>query len=321
MRYKDSNLPIGPLTSGDLLAKHGIHGTELAANYVQLRDGRHVRADHARDMGMLIDHATTRYPDGVIGFWGAAHAYGHKWLPWDALPAVFVESTRRTPVDAISLDQHLRGAHPGSPALPMFAMARNALPSGAIEVRGGLRCTSPLRTAFDLSRIQVFPDAVAAVDGLCAAVPGLIDDVRRAAQVKDRSMRGIGRFREVAALASELSESPWESRTNVLIHAIGLEGMVQQHSVIVVIDGIEIEVRMDFANVLARTGVEYLGKHHQYEHNRRWDQLRTAALARLDWKLVPLDARAVTTRWHRTARGLRTTMAQRMELGRLKGWG
>lgn len=320
MRYQDSNLPIGPLTRDVLLAKHGIHGTELAANYVQLRDGRHVRADHARDMDTLVDHAVARYPDGVIGLWGAAHAYGHKWLPWDALPAVFVEPTRRTPVDAISLDQHLRDPRTDPRALPMFAMARNVLPAGAITDMGGVRYTSPLRTAFDLARIHPLPEAVAAVDGLCAAVPGLIDQIHRSAQVRDRSMRGIGRFREVAGLASALSESPWESRTNVLMHAIGLEGMVQQHSVIVVIDGMEIEVRMDFANVPARTGVEYLGKHHQYEHNRRWDQLRTAALAKLDWKLITLDARAVTTRWRYTAQALKRTMVERMELGRQLGW-
>ena len=320
MRYEDSNLPIGPLSRDELLARHGIHTTELAANYVQLRDGRHVRADHARDMNTLIDHAAARYPDGVIGLWGAAHAHGHKWLPWDALPAVFVEPTRRTPIDAISLDQHLSTPHPDPRAMPMFAMARTILPADAITDIGGVRYTTPLRTAFDLSRIHLLPEAVAAVDGLCAAVPGLIDDIRRAAQIRDRSMRGIGRFREVAALASPLSESPWESRTNVLMHAIGLEGMVQQHSVIVVIDGMEIEVRMDFANVLARTGVEYLGKHHQYEHNRRWDQLRTAALAKLDWRLITLNARAVTTRWRQTAQALKRTMAERMELGRRLGW-
>lgn len=321
MRYLDLNLPTGPLTRDELFAHHGIRGVELDANYARISDGRYVRADKTRDMDVLIEQAATRFPGGIIGFWGAAHLHRHRWMPWEALPAVFVEATKRTPVGAISLDKHLRGIEAdANPAAPLYAVARDVIPASSIVEIGGVPCTSPLRTAFDLARIRALPEAVAAVDGLCAAVPGLLGDIRAASLHRDRAIRDMARFRQVAELASEKAESGWESRSRVMMHSIGLPGMVEQHSITVVIDGVEYVVRMDFANIRARTGVEFLGKHHKFEHNRRWDQIRAAALERLDWRLVDLDARAVTTNWTATVTMLRRFMAERIALGEIRGW-
>ena len=313
VRFKDTRLPIGPLSRDELFARHGIRGAELHSNYVRMRDGRFVRADMARDMGVLVNQAVARFPDGVIGFWGAAHMYGHPWMPWDALPTVFADKPRTIPVDAIGFRRHLDGeAVVGKHGPPQFAVAHDRLPDRSIIVVNGVQCTSPLRTAFDLARIRNLPEAVAAVDGMCAVMPGLTHRIRDAASTTDRSIRDLARFREVANLASSRAESPWESRTRVLMHQIGLPDLVEQHSVQIVIDGRTYTVRMDLASIRAKTGVEFMGKHHKYEQNRRWDELRAAGLARQGWKLLSVEARDVTTRWRATSKMVRDTIMERI---------
>lgn len=258
VRFKDTRLPIGPLSRDELFARHGIRGAELHSNYVRMRDGRFVRADMARDMGVLVNQAVARFPDGVIGFWGAAHMYGHPWMPWDALPTVFADKPRTIPVDAIGFRRHLDGeAVVGKHGPPQFAVAHDRLPDRSIIVVNGVQCTSPLRTAFDLARIRNLPEAVAAVDGMCAVMPGLTHRIRDAASTTDRSIR-------------------------------------------------------DLASIRAKTGVEFMGKHHKYEQNRRWDELRAAALARQGWKLLSVEARDVTTRWRATSKMVRDTIMERI---------
>ena len=76
---------------------------------------------------------------------------------------------------------------------------------------GGVQLTTPARTAADLARLLMRPDAIAALDAMLR-LPGLTKvDVRR---VLDRFVgyRGVVQARDLVDLADPRAESPQESR-------------------------------------------------------------------------------------------------------------
>jgi hypothetical protein len=98
---------------------------------------------------------------------------------------------------------------------------RDTLHPDEITDVGDVRCTTPVRTAFDLARRQDRDDAVVAVDRL--ANRHRFHPERLAEYcVRHRGRRGVGRIPGVLALATPYSGSPMETRLRLLIVAAGL---------------------------------------------------------------------------------------------------
>ena len=89
-----------------------------------------------------------------------------------------------------------------------------------VELRG-LPATSPLRTAFDLSRRLPLVDAVAAVD---AALHNRTVELAefRSYVVEHSRCAGVAQARRVAELADACAESPMETRLRMLLVLAGL---------------------------------------------------------------------------------------------------
>ena len=86
---------------------------------------------------------------------------------------------------------------------------------------GGLRCTSPLRTAYDLARRPDRVEAVVAVDGL-ANTHRFHPDLLLHFAVHYRGARGNDRVPDVLAAASPYAGSPMETRLRLVIINGGL---------------------------------------------------------------------------------------------------
>jgi hypothetical protein len=158
------------------------------------------------------------------------------------------------------------------------------------------RCTSPLRTAFDLARRLDLAEAVVSVDALARKrpnepapfVPADLLGMRRRA----RGTAGLGR---VVALADPRAESPMETRMRLVLVLAGLPRPEVQHRVRTR-DGRE--VRFDLAYPDALLAIEYDSDE---THDDRLDRERDVRTAELGWHTLRLQARDITRTPERTA--------------------
>ncbi len=137
---------------------------------------------------------------------------------------------------------------------------RDTLLPDEITQVGDVRCTTPLRTAFDLARRPDRDDAVVAVDRL--ANRHRFHPERLAEYcIRHRGRRGVGRVSEVLALATPYSGSPMETRLRLLIVAAGLP---PPHVQWVVQDvATRTAVWLDLAWPELMIGIEYEGGAHR----------------------------------------------------------
>jgi very-short-patch-repair endonuclease len=136
---------------------------------------------------------------------------------------------------------------------------RDTLEPDEITRVGDVRCTSPLRTAFDLAHGPDREEAVVAVDRL--ANRHRFDPGRLAAYcVRHRGRRGVARVPQVLALATPYSGSPTETRLRLLIVAAGLPGPQVQWVVQDVTA--RTAVWLDLAWPKLLIGIEYEGEVH-----------------------------------------------------------
>jgi hypothetical protein len=104
---------------------------------------------------------------------------------------------------------------------PGLRVHRNRPAPGEIVDVGGLRCTSPLRTAYDLARRPNPVGAVVGVDRL-ANVHRFAPDLLLNFAIRYRGSRGNERVPDVLAAADRYSGSPMESRLRMEIVNGGL---------------------------------------------------------------------------------------------------
>lgn len=150
---------------------------------------------------------------------------------------------------------------------------RELLPSDVMEL-GGLRVTTPLRTALDLGCRLRRPDGLAALD-LFARRHDVTTHVLTPALPRFRRRRGVVRLRGLVPLVDANSESPGESRTRLVIHDAGLPAPVLQHWV--KHQGVPL-FQLDLAWPKHRVAVEYDGQWHESTVEQR-----AADLARRQW--------------------------------------
>ena len=144
----------------------------------------------------------------MLAGWAAAELLGAPCAPAEA------------PVEII-----LPNGRTGRPGL---VFRRDLLAPGEIVARGGVRVTSPARTAFDLGRVTPVVHAILGVDAVRHACDVTVDDIRAVAS-RHLGVHGGGELPQVLRRSTHLADSPMESRIRVAIEDAGLPLPVLQH--------------------------------------------------------------------------------------------
>ena len=164
---------------------------------------------------------------------------------------------------------------------------RDLRSSDIMEV-GGLRVTTPLRTALDLGCNLRRREAMGALNAF-ARLHGVTVEQLRAELDRLRRRRGIIQLRELAQLVDARLESARESWTLLAIHDAGLP--LPEPQVWIEIDGLP-TYRLDFAYRRKRVCVEYDGFdfHELTEDQRRQDRVRREWLRANGWTVIVIRA-------------------------------
>jgi very-short-patch-repair endonuclease len=155
-------------------------------------------------------------------------------------------------------------------------------------VRAGIAMTTPARTAFDLGRRKGLVAAVIRLDALAHATGLKIADVELLAD-RHRGARGVGQLRRVLQIVDAGAESPYETKTRLVIRASGLPQPQTQ-----------VEARDEWGAVVARidmgwdewkVGVEFDGAHHWTDPAQRTHDIdRLAELEARGWTMIRVSA-------------------------------
>ena len=204
---------------------------------------------------------------GVVAGRTASATHGAKWVD-DNAPAALLYGNRHSPA----------GIHLWS----------DRIADDEIELIGGVRVTTPARTALDLAcRLPVDP-AVAAIDALSRATDLKMADVDLLVE-RYRGRRGLKNARVALDLVDPGAESPRETWLRLLLIRAGFPRPQTQ---IPVYDeyGMLVAV-LDMGWEDGKVAAEYEGDHHRT--NRRVfnkDIRRAEAVAGLDWINVRVTA-------------------------------
>jgi hypothetical protein len=156
---------------------------------------------------------------------------------------------------------------------------RNLTDADVIEV-GGIRVTTPLRTAWDLGRVR-WPDrAIAGIDAMLA-LPGFRRDEFLSGVERFRKMRWVTTLRAMAPLGDGRAQSPGESVLRlrwIEVHLPSPEAQLEVYR-----EGALIAI-LDIANEDLRYAAEFDGvEWHTSPAQRQHDQERRDAVREEDW--------------------------------------
>jgi hypothetical protein len=180
-------------------------------------------------------------------------------------------------------------AHLELPAIDMFLPAgkgrlrnrlcdsgeREFLP-GDLMIVGGLTVTTPLRTAWDMGRLEHRDRAFSALDAMLAYEPDMREEMVGGVE-RFRRRRGVVQLRELAPLADGRAESPGESVLR--LRWLDLTSLPRPTPQVPILgdDGREL-YRLDLGVPELRFGAEYDGEaFHSSDADRSHDE------ARRDW--------------------------------------
>ncbi len=162
---------------------------------------------------------------------------------------------------------------------------RRELHEDEVMEAGGVRLTTPLRTACDCARLRGRWAALAALDGFMR-VHDISHEQLAAALPRFKGRRGCIQLRELAPLASPLAESAAESWVRLAIHDAGLPLPTLQLPLDVPGWG---AVRLDLAYPRLRIAIEYDGlAFHSSPEQRARDAARRQALRDNGWLVIVL---------------------------------
>jgi hypothetical protein len=160
-----------------------------------------------------------------------------------------------------------------------------------IQVLGGVRVTTPLRTAADLLCRLPRREALAAADALMRLHGFTSSDLRRLL-VRYYRRRGVVQARQLAALVDGRAESSGESWARLEISDRNLPLPTPQHWVLV--GGVP-TYRLDLAYPRARIAIEYDGEaYHSSSSDRARDADRRAWLRDHGWAVIVLTKASFT---------------------------
>jgi hypothetical protein len=157
---------------------------------------------------------------------------------------------------------------------------------GDLTEVGGLRATTPLRTAWDLGRVRWPDDAIAALDAMLHLMLFSREEFL-AGIPRFRGMRWVTTLRAMGPLADGRSESPGESVLRLRCLENGLGQMVPQ--VEVWREGILI-ARLDLGDQWLMLAVEYDGvEWHSSPAQRAHDRARRIEASEEGWLVKPFQ--------------------------------
>jgi hypothetical protein len=155
-------------------------------------------------------------------------------------------------------------------------------------VRDGIRLTTPARTAFDLGRRKGLTAAVIRLDAMMHATDLKAADVELLAD-RHRGARGLVQLRQALLMADGGAESPYETKTRLVLLGGGLP---RPHT--------QIEVLNEWGAVMARidmgweewkVGVEFDGAQHWTDPAQRTRDIdRLAELEARGWTIIRVSA-------------------------------
>lgn len=168
---------------------------------------------------------------------------------------------------------------------------------------GGVRVTTPLRTALDLGCKLSRREALAAMDALQRAYGFTIADMQRLVRRYYRR-RGVVQLRQLIPLVDGRAESGGESWTRLELRDRGLPAPELQYWVCV--DGVP-TYRLDLAYPHARVAIEYDGEQfHSSPEARERDRVRREWLRAHGWTVIVVTKADFTAeasdRWIREVR-------------------
>lgn len=189
----------------------------------------------------------------------------------------FGELDTPPPVETCALRGHTRTRLAGTEG-----RVRDLAPNDIMTI-GGVRMTTPLRTACDLGCRLRRREAYAAMVALARLHALTASDFNRVLRRYGRR-RGVVQLRELIPLLDLRLESQRECWTFLAIHDAGLPHPEPQHWI--VIDGVP-TYRLDFAYVHARVCVEYDGADfHDSSEQREADESRRRWLREHGWTVI-----------------------------------
>lgn len=167
---------------------------------------------------------------------------------------------------------------------------RASMPATDVSRLGRFRCTTGLRTAVDIARLEPLVDAVPALDVLLAA---RVTDRASLTMAVGRltGVRGARCARKATALADDRAESQPESRLRVLLALAGCPAVPQ----FVVRDADGFLARVDLAYPDHRVAIEYDGAWHASPEQLRRDRRRLNRLVAAGWTVIHVTAADLRT--------------------------
>jgi hypothetical protein len=196
-----------------------------------------------------------------------------------------VDCFRYAELDAVPrLESCVLRGHEPTERREVLGRTRDLREDDVVEI-GGVRVTSPLRTAADLLCLLPRREALAAADALMGLHGFTVVELRRLL-VRYFRRRGVIQARSLAPLVDGRAESPGESWVRLAIVDHGLPVPLPQYWINV--DGVP-TYRLDLAYLRARIAIEYDGEaHHSSPADRARDEQRRAWLRAHGWRVIVL---------------------------------
>lgn len=155
-----------------------------------------------------------------------------------------------------------------------------------IVVLRGRRCTTGVRTALDIARVEPLVEGVIALDVLLGRVVVGRGELAEAARALGQ-VRGARRAQRAVGMADPRSESQPESRLRVLLALAGLVA-TPQHTIRDAAG--EFVARVDLAFVEQRVAIEYDGAWHAEPGQFAKDRRRLNRLVEAGWTVLHVTA-------------------------------
>ncbi|MBN7535095.1 DUF559 domain-containing protein [Mycobacteroides abscessus] len=210
---------------------------------------------------------------GTIAGISAAALHGTKWLPQQG-PAVLIHTNRRAP----------RG----------ITLWSDSLPEGERMFVDGLPVTTPARTAFDIGRRTPVDLAVQHLDALMNATRLSRTDIETVA-THHRGARGLHHLANVLGLVDGGAESPWETRTRLLVVRAGFPA--PQTQLVVRNRFGDFVARLDMGWPDHRVGIEFDGAQHWTSAQQRTRDIdRATELVDEGWRIIRVSSDMVRHR-------------------------
>lgn len=223
---------------------------------------------------------------------------GMKLTPVDKAVAAWLWSGRRAVVAGLSAaalhgSKWIDAAHPAElnhtsrHKASGIALHSDKLTDDEICVLGGIRVTTPARTAFDLGRRRGQGAAVERVDALLQACDLKLVDIQALIELHP-GVRGLVQLRQVLELADYGAESPQETRLRLLYTGAGMRPTQTQIDVFAY--GRHVG-RIDMGWPEWKVGVQYDGIQHWTDPLQRTKDIdQDAEYRALGWRIVRVGA-------------------------------